>query len=433
MSSGKLTQEEIDALLGNRPAAEEGPADAGGKSEASVTQAAAEQPAEPGGAGVAPSPGSAAGMPDIRNYLSELEEDVLGEIGNISFGSAATALSASLNQKVDITTPKVELVTRDELSNEFPAPYVSILVDYTEGFRGSCMLVIKTTDASVIASLMMGGDGKNPTAEIGEMEMSAVQEAMNQMMGSSSTAMSTVFNRKIDISPPQLTIMDVKSNTGTDYIPDEDFMFKISFRLRIGDLIDSNIMQLMPIDFAKELVGLLLSATGGVKEKPAEPKHAGDEAGAAALQQAAAAADAAEKEPPASPAVSDRRHDSQPAGKRRPETKPTNVVDERNVHPAEFSAFKDDDEPAATPQNIDLLMDIPLDISVELGRTKKTVKEVLDLSPGSIIELDKLAGEAIDILVNQKYIAKGEVVVVDENFGIRITEIMNHRDRLQHL
>lgn len=418
MSDGQLSQEEIDALLGQKKTPD-------GQPSTSST-------------GLPPDHSETAG--EQGHHMSDLEQDVLGEIGNISFGSAATALSTILNQKVEITTPTVRLVNRKNLGDEFPTPHVSVLVKYTEGFQGSCLLVIKTQDASVIASLMMGGDGKHPSTEISEMEMSAVQEAMNQMMGSSSTAMSTVFSRRIDISPPQLTLMDVKTRRGIEYIPKDEEMFEVSFSLKIGSLVDSHIMQLVPIEFGKSLVNLLISQNAGVKEKGQEAPPAADSK--------TLGAEAKSEHPKHQAASVTSAHSSNQtseaeAGKgagivkesSRTHAKPENIVSQQNVHPAEFSNFEDqpDQSEKAVPRNMDLLMDIPLDVSVELGRTKKTVKEVLELGPGSIIELDKLAGEAIDILVNQKYVAKGEVVVVDENFGIRITEILDHYERIKDL
>ncbi|RYM07174.1 flagellar motor switch phosphatase FliY [Sporolactobacillus sp. THM7-7] len=402
MSDGQLSQEEIDALIG---------------------RSGADHKKETDQSDTPLSPDS----DSLRGYLSELEEDVLGEIGNISFGSAATALSTILNQKVEITTPTVHLVSRHHLADEFPVPHVSVLVDYKEGFQGSCVLVIKTKDASVIADLMMGGDGTHSSAALNEMEMSAVQEAMNQMMGSSSTAMSTVFNQRIDISPPKLTIMDVKEEKGIDYIPEDQTMFEISFRLTIGNLVDSNIMQLVPIPFGKNLVKMLLQETGGQKSD----KDAQEEEAPSPVKEAAVTKDEARAPQPSGPprelGAGHRGDQAVKAAKGK--------VSESDVRPAEFSTFADDEEPPRNggTRNLDLLMDIPLDVSVELGRTRKTVKEVLEIGPGSIIELDKLAGESIDILVNQKYVAKGEVVVVDENFGIRITEILNHYDRIKDL
>lgn len=203
----------------------------------------------------------------VEDYLNSIQEDALGEIGNISFGSSATALSTLLNQKVDITTPNVTVVLKKDLAEEFPHPYVAISVNYTEGFSGMNLLVIKQSDAAVIADLMLGGDGTNPPEMLDEIQLSAVQEAMNQMMGSAATSMSTIFSKKVDISPPAIDILNLSDGEGAETIPDHDIFVKISFRLKIGDLIDSNIMQLLQLDFAKSLVDSLLNPSA----EPAEP------------------------------------------------------------------------------------------------------------------------------------------------------------------
>ena len=159
---------------------------------------------------------------NIEDYLSPMEQDALGEVGNISFGSSATALSALLGQKVDITTPSLSMINRNKLEEEFPHPYVAIQVEYTIGLSGMNLLVIKQSDAAIIADLMLGGDGLNPKPELGEIQLSAVQEAMNQMMGSAATSMSTVFNKKVDISPPTIDLMNISQNEGRDNIPDNE-------------------------------------------------------------------------------------------------------------------------------------------------------------------------------------------------------------------
>ncbi|AZV42282.1 hypothetical protein BAOM_1672 [Peribacillus asahii] len=195
---------------------------------------------------------------NVEDYLSPMEQDTLGEIGNISFGSSATALSTLLNQKVDITTPTVALIEKSKLAAEFPHPYVTIQVEYTEGFAGVNVLVIKQSDAAIIADLMLGGNGLNPSGDLGEIQLSAVQEAMNQMMGSAATSMSTIFSKRVDISPPSIDLLDMVNGEGEKSIPNTDPLVKISFRLRVGELIDSNIMQLLPLPFAKGLVDELM-------------------------------------------------------------------------------------------------------------------------------------------------------------------------------
>ncbi|HWL11789.1 MAG TPA: flagellar motor switch phosphatase FliY, partial [Ureibacillus sp.] len=233
MSDGMLSQEEIEALL------------RGESLDDKLNDLASES--------------SAANEPlRVEDYLDPMEQDALGEVGNISFGSSATALSTLLGQKVEITTPVVSILNRNQLEEEFPHPYVAVQVEYTTGLSGANLLVIKQEDAAIIADLMLGGDGLNPSADLSEIQLSAVQEAMNQMMGSAATSMSTIFNKKVDISPPSIDLMNISQNEGTEQIPEDDLLVKVSFRLRIGTLIDSNLMQLFPLNFGKKLVKSLL-------------------------------------------------------------------------------------------------------------------------------------------------------------------------------
>lgn len=412
MSDEKLSQEEIDALL----------------------RQGAAQPDE-GSTGDAGETG-----PEINSYLSPMEQDAIGEIGNISFGNASTVLSQLLNQKVDITTPKVSLLRKENLVDEFPKPHIAVHVKYTEGFEGLNLLVIKMEDAKIIADLMLGGDGTNPDPELNEMHLSAVQEAMNQMMGSAATSLSTMFSRKVDISPPGIDIFDLVNDKYEHPVIEEDILLKISFKMRVGDLIDSEFMQLVPIPFSKEMVNALLQ--GGAQEETAAPQEAQQDKGPGAEQVGPSRPDAASQPPvPQLPnrqkqvdELSQSVRSSAGQGMEREEYRLRNK-ETPVVQPVEFTEF---DRQAgqmeqALPENLELLMDIPLQVTVELGRTKRTVQEILELAPGSVVELDKLAGEPVDILVNNKLIAKGEVVVIEENFGIRVTEILSQWDRLQKL
>ncbi|MBN3555231.1 flagellar motor switch phosphatase FliY [Fictibacillus nanhaiensis] len=356
---------------------------------------------------------SSSGETETEEYLSSIERDALGEIGNISFGSAATALSTLLNQKVDITTPTVTVVKRTELKDEFPIPHVAVQVTYTEGIEGANLLVIRKTDAQIIADLMLGGEGTNPSPDFGELQLSAVGEAMNQMMGSASTSMSTIFNKKVDISPPKIDFLDIESNTSL--IPDEEILVKVSFRLKVGELIDSNIMQLIDAEFSKDLVHKLMNPEPVVEKEPVADYVPHEE-----IAQPTAPVDHYQERP-----ISEPRRDPQPAYQ--PQMRDV------SIQPASFSDFGDYETNQRDTKNLDMLLDIPLQVTVELGRTKKTIKDILEMSQGSIVELDKLAGEPVDIFVNQKMIAKGEVVVIDENFGVRVTEILSQRDRLEKL
>lgn len=369
----------------------------------------------------------------IDDHLSPIEQDALGEIGNISFGSSATALSTLLNQKVEITTPAVSLVDRNNLEDEFPHPYVAIQVSYTEGFSGINLLVIKQSDAAIIADLMLGGNGENPTDELGDIHLSAVQEAMNQMMGSAATSMSTIFSKRVDISPPSIDLLDLAQGEGAEKIPPEDLLVRVSFRLTVSHLIDSNIMQLLPLDFAKDLVTDLMQQEGsdvnaGKAETAATVAPPAQEKTAIGKQQPFAqggqAMPSGSQEQYQEFAQPESFHYTQPAYQ---PAQPT------NVQPAVFSNFESQGMQQSEVKNLNMLLDIPLQVTVELGRTTRPVEEILDLSSGSIIELDKLAGEPVDILVNSRLIAKGEVVVIDENFGVRVTDIMSQTDRLKKL
>ncbi|CAM5788226.1 MULTISPECIES: flagellar motor switch phosphatase FliY [Brevibacillus] len=419
-------------------------------------------------------------VPDVADYLSAFEQDALGEIGNISFGSAATALSTLLSQKVDITTPTVSMVQVSELEKEFPMPHVAVHVEYTDGFKGVNLLVVRMEDAAVVADLMMGGDGRPSTTEMSDLHISAVQEAMNQMMGSAATSMSTIFNQLVNITPPGIDVMDLAQGKGGDSFTEDDTpLVKVSFRLKVGEqgeLIDSNIMQLLPLSFAKDMIGRLTGASDAdaAAASPAEeaqaPSAPSQPAGhteptipaSPATQPPAAAAQTPYPEQPAQaphpgyapppmgyqapPMYQDPygQHPYPPAYAYPPQyvqppvphapqhfgAQPMNVA---NVKAAQFSPFGGGMMAAPDEQNLNLLLDIPLQVTVELGRTKKLIKDILDLSAGSIIQLDKLAGEHVDILVNNKLIAKGEVVVIDENFGVRVTDIISPIDRVSKL
>ncbi|WML43711.1 flagellar motor switch phosphatase FliY [Neobacillus sp. PS3-40] len=394
---------------------------------------------------------------NFEDLLTLMEKDALGEIGNISFGSSATALSTLLNQKVEITTPTVAVVSKENLSDEFPIPYVGIQVSYTQGFSGSNVLVIKQSDAAIIVDLMLGGEGTNPSELMDEIQLSAVQEAMNQMMGSAATSMSTVFNKRVDISPPTINVLDIEHGQGTDQLPDDELFAKVSFRLKVGSLIDSTIMQLLPLDFAKELVNELMNPTQYKTEEPTQyskdssseiitnsgnQQHFNEIAGETntgfssnqSSNMYQHEGEGINPYPPqARPAA--QQYQQHPGYQSGPQHIGTafHGAEQPSVQPAVFSTFEPQQIQGTDTKNLSMLLDIPLQVTVELGRTKRTVQEILEISSGSIIELDKLAGEPVDILVNSRLIAKGEVVVIDENFGVRVTDIISQTDRLKNL
>lgn len=371
---------------------------------------------------------------EIEGILDNEQKDVLGEIGNISMGTSATTLFALLNQKVLITTPTVRVIDWKSLADSYSRPCVGIKVDYTVGLKGSNVLVLKQHDVKIIADLMMGGAGEvDEDFELTELDLSAIAEAMNQMVGSSSTSLSSMLNHKIDIATPQafeLSFQDDDFFKGLG-LDDNEPIVIISFRMEIGNLIDSEIMQIVPIEFAKKMVETLKDGLMGVAPANKESAVSAPEPTPAPapapvpVQQPEVVQPVQQPQPQYQQPMFDYGQPMMQPQYQQPQPVQNNV----NVQPAQFQNF-DISAVMQQKENIDIIMDVPLEVTVELGRTNKLIKDILEFSPGTVIELDKLAGEPIDILVNGKFIAKGEVVVIDENFGIRITDIVNAEDRI---
>ena len=294
-------------------------------------------------------------------------------------------------------------------------------VGYTHGIEGNNILAIQAQDALIIADLMMGGDGTAPPEELNELHMSAVGEAMNQMMGAVSTSLSTMFNKKIDISPPKVNLIDLaKEDKVTDLVGSEEKVVRVSFRMEVEGLIDSEIMQILPLRISKDMVSNLMS---GSMEAVATPPPVA----APPMMQQPPQPSAPESYP--TPIQSPVQQQTYAAPTMQQQAR---VASNIPVQPAQFSPLST--EPVTVNDaNIGLILDVPLQVTVELGRTKKRIRDILELANGSIIELDKLAGEPVDILVNGKLLAKGEVVVIDENFGVRITDIVSPMERAQNI
>ena len=396
MSDDMISQEEIDALLSG-----------GGGDDAPADDAAASDDA------------SAAGASPTGDTITDMERDALGEIGNISMGGAATTLSVLLGRKVSITTPTVSISNMRQLKEKYPVPFLVVEVGYSIGIEGNNVLCIQAKDAAIIADLMMGNDGTNPDEELSEIHMSAVSESMNQMMGSVATALSSMFNKKVDITPPVVTLVDFGTEEVVSKLLDKaDPIVQASFRMEVDGLIDSEIMQLLPLDVAREMVDALMN------QQPDVDNEEEAIAAAAAPPPVAPAAAPASAPAAAAAAPASNGYGAQPMQ--------PHVASNVPVQSAQFTPLST--VPVqVNDANIGLILDVPLQVNVELGRTKKSIKEILDLTKGSIVELDKLAGEAVDIMVNGKYLAKGEVVVIDENFGVRITEIVSPLERAARL
>ena len=356
---------------------------------------------------------------NIDEILTDEKKDILGEVGNISMGTAATTLSALLNHKVEISTPTVSIVYPSELSGKYDKPCVGLKINYKEGLIGSNLLVLKQEDVKIIANLMMGGDGNvSGDEELTELDLSAISEAMNQMVGSSSTSLSSMLGYKIDIDTPQAFILKFDDDTFfKDLTSKDEYLVCNSFRMVVHELIDSEIMQLLPVDFSESIIEKLTSSKEAKTDVEPTPQPVPEPSPAPqpSLQQ---------------PTMSTMSSHSQPIIQQPTMSQTSNIMHNNvNVQTAQFQSF-DMNELAQQKENITIIRDVPLEVTVELGRTRKPIKEILEFNPGTVIELDKLAGEPIDILVNGKFIARGEVVVIDENFGVRVTDIISSEERI---
>ena len=358
-----------------------------------------------------------------EELITEIDKDLLGEIGNISMGSASTALYQLINQQVNITTPVVSVTTLKEIRQGFETPNIILDIKYIEGIVGRNILIIKIQDGAVISNLMMGGDGKieaNLTT-LSEIEISAVSEAMNQMIGSAATSMATMFGRKVDISPPTSKVIENDDIAISDDISEDQPIVKVSFRLTIGDLVDSNIMQIFPIETAKNIVAIMTGEDKGQEKveavKQSEPIQNKE------IEQPVQAPQ---------PQYAPQQQQYQQPQYQQPQYAQPQYQQPVEVHQAAFEPLVPQ-QGVPPMKNMDLILDVPLDISVVLGRTRKSIQDILNLGTGSLIELEKLAEEPVEILVNGKQIALGEVVVVDENFGVRITSIVSNVERIRNL
>ena len=445
---GMLSQDEINALLQGMDLSDT--ADSGASPETPQDSSSAENTDNGYVKDVAPTVGDEEGLTDV-------EKDAIGEVANISMGSSATTLYSLVNRKVNITTPVVTLATWKTLLDTYEKPCVFIQIKYTQGLDGTNILVLKEHDVKVITDLMMGGDGTNTEGELGELHLSAISEAMNQMMGSAATSLSTLLQTVIDISPPESSLFDLTEvKDGKEISPFLGGTFvKISFRMQIDDLVDSTIMQLYPIDFARKLVETFINTQMANIDEVTEKKPAQPENDTTAQIPAPGTDNQTQMNNTSlngmnqtgNMGMNDMNQMSNMGmnGMNQTGSMGMNGMNQMgnmgmnsmnqmgmmgmpgqnvNVQPAQFQSFSNDNMGTTGQENIGLIKDVPLEVTVELGRTTKSISDILDFSPGTIIELDRIAGEPIDVLVNGKFVAKGEVVVIEESFGVRITEII---------
>lgn len=440
---GKLTQEELDALLNTMNT------DAGSSN---------------------------------NGLLAPDELDAIGEIANICAGSSATSLSSILNQRVNITTPEVLLVSVEDIIDKTKQPCVTVKINYIDGIEGSNIQILQEEDVKVITDLMLGGDGSNTSAlgdELTDLHMSALCEAMNQMTGASATSLYTMLNRKIDISPPIANIVDLREKAAFDDlfgVMSGGKYVAVCFKLEVGDIVDSSMMQLYTVEFAKELYKLFEanaseqdnnSKNNDALKSDSSTNNANENSNT--VQQNDTQANEQMSmygQPQASGQTSiygQPQFNGQPQPNVLPqsngqpipngqmpfygqtqgfnqqigfEQNPQNgqlaygrpsdnalVNNRMNIQPAEFNVFDSSISALDVHEQIDLIGDVSLEITVELGKTQKTVKEILDFEPGTLVELDRLAGEMMDIMVNGKTVARGEIVVLEDKFAVQLKEI----------
>lgn len=385
--------------------------------------------------------------------LSGMQLDAIGEIMNISMGSAATAVSELLNAKVWITTPKVTVVQASELNYDRLEPAICVKIEYIKGLSGSNLMILKQDDVQLILNQLMGKPPViSPDFEFDELNISAVSEVMNQMMGASSTALAEFLGMGIDISTPTPYILSEINIADLQNYEQTDMVAAINFDLTIDGVIKSEFISVLDIDLAATLADRMIGGATSPEPIATEPAPAPAPAPqpvpqaepvpqAATVQQAAPVQQATPMPqvapvPPVAPVPQADMYAQQgyygypnPAmyGQPvQPVMQPQPAVNYRNAQLAQFENFE---APLGSEQkeNLQLLMDVPLQISVEIGSTKKKIKDILEFSQGTIIELERQAGAPVDVMVNGNLIARGDVVVIDDNFAVRITEIVKSK------
>lgn len=393
----------------------------------------------------------------IEKTLSTMEIDAIGEILNISLGASATAISTMLDARVDITTPVVRIEKKSNFSFSNLEPAVAVEITYVEGLSGKNVMLLKRNDVKTIVEMLMGTTFDEDEFELNELNISAICEVMNQMMGASATALSELLGETVNISTPESFEIEGEEHFKDLYFTDENAIAVISFKLKIADRLESEFLNLMSIDLAKELVSEFLQ--NGKEETISDDKQEIDKpdnnfANNDLAQnegfnvEATIHSDKEQQTIASNNAQTNvQMQDNNTPNVQQTAYMDTNVMNQMvqtmqmmqqqmiqmqndrqnktiSVSSAITTPLKSDASNDESDVNLDLLMSVPLELSVEIGRTKKLVKDILDLNKGTLVVLDRAAGEPVDLYVNGECIAKGDVVVVDDNFGIRITEIL---------
>ncbi|MGE4213257.1 MAG: flagellar motor switch protein FliN [Anaerotignaceae bacterium] len=415
------------------------------------------------------------------NVFSSLEIDAIGEILNISLGASATAVSTMLSRRVDITIPVVQVSSKEEFEFTSMEPAVGVEIVYISGLSGKNVMLLKRHDVKVIVEILMGAEIPEEEFELNDLNMSAVREVMNQMMGSSSTALSEFLGEVVNISTPESFEINTIADFKEKYLGEEEQMVVVSFSLNIENAVASEFLNVMTLDLARKLlacvglgqgqgeedakivipnsntednngeeasqeaVGIMSQDEiqkllgGGGAPAPEPPKPSGGTLSQEEIEKLLNGGSAPAPEPPkqSGGTLSQEEIEKLLSGGATPQPQPQPVYQQpvyqqpAQPEPKVVSVRPFAQEPSVNlvqeerPENLDMLMDVALEVSVEIGRTKKYVKEILEYSQGSLVILDTLAGDQVDVFVNGQCIAKGDVVVVDDCFGVRITEILN--------
>lgn len=383
--------------------------------------------------------------------FSSMEIDAIGEIMNISLGSSATSVSELLEQPVNITTPRVRVMQEKEFDFESYDPAIGVEINYVSGLSGKNIMILKESDVKVIVGCLLQTDYSDHEFVMDEMSVGAICEVMNQMMGASSTALSQFLNRSINISPPNSFTIDNADLFKKKYFSSDETIVAVYFNLLIGNLVNSEFISVMSVELAKEMISSFgLSAEpeeAPVPEitpapiSPAVPTPAPAPAPIPPMPQQAYI--------PPQPAPQPQTYippQQAPAYYAPPQ--PTGIPYNQppmprnaqpsmgyNVSQANYQSFDEEDAQLTNGQNnnLNMILSVPLQITVEIGRTSRKIKEILDFSPGSIVELSKQAGSQVDVFVNGQAIAKGDIVVVDDYYAVRITEVSSSSEIMKLL
>lgn len=411
------------------------------------------------------------------NIFSPMAIDAIGEIFNISLGSSATAVSNMLARRVDITTPTVTVVAANDFCIDDIRPAIGVKIDYVAGLNGSNVMLLKRSDVRAIVDILMGMETKDEDFEINELNLSAISEVMNQMMGAASTAMSDFLGEMVNISTPEaFEIENVNELVGT-YFPSEGTLVVVRFQLTIEDAVESEFMSALSVDLVREMlkgfgiggadVGLEDEQASAAEqvEAPIQTEQAPQIAEQPAVQQqpqmqqpVPPQTTVIEQQPAPQQSQMQQPMQQQPQmqqqAMQQPQMMPQPDMQQQYAayppYPYPPMYYMPPQQAMQQPEpktiktsapampkleqshnlneeqagNLDLLMSVPVDISVEIGRTRRRVKDILNYTKGSLVVLDRLAGDRADLYVNGKCIAKGDIVVVDDSFGLRIAEIV---------